>query len=159
MAGRSVPLVRIFKSDYPSLLGIIVVLVSWGLAGWALYHGSVPTNDLRGTTPVSPRGARIALAISGVLTLIAVPLSLRRGRRIQHILSDGAQVPGTLTLVRLDGDRGRVEYTYEHGGRTYEAGNAIWRNPATERLSAGDAVSVYLDPEAPAEAYVGELYD
>jgi hypothetical protein len=44
-------------------------------------------------------------------------------------------------------------------GRPYSGGNAIWKNAETQRLAAGEKVTIVLDPDDPTRAFVAALFD
>jgi hypothetical protein len=86
-------------------------------------------------------------------------LAWRRVSGIRRAISSGPEVKGRVLGIWFQKDRGQVGYEYEYGGETHQSASAIWRNAETESLQVGDEVTLIVDPEKPARAFLAQLYD
>lgn len=135
-------LARIVKADYGAMLGVVVM----GLAGGAtlVKLGHLALAQMPWWLPA--------------LGLLGLPLLIARVRSIQGLFARGVPVPGRITAVWLEGDRGRVDFEYEFAGTVYRSGAALHRTPAAERLREGQELDVLVDPERPGLALIPSLY-
>jgi len=135
-------LARIVKVDYGAMLGVVILGLS---AAAALVKAA-------------------QLALAGVpwwlpaLGLLGLPLLAMRVRFVRGVFVRGVSVPGRVTAVWLEGDRGRVEFEYEFEGQTRRCGIALHRTPAAERLREGQELEVLVDPVRPQSAVLPLLF-
>lgn len=136
-------LASIVKADYGALLGAVLMALGGGAALVKAAH----------------------LALLGMpwwlpgLGLLGVPLLLLRVRSVRGIFARGVVVPGRVTAVWLEGDRGRVDFEYAFEGATYRCGAALHRTSAAERLREGADVEVLVDRARPQSALIPALFD
>jgi hypothetical protein len=144
----------ILKNDYFSMLMLIGAVVPWvvvavGAAG--LLRSS------RGDK-IPAEMAYYGAAVTTVVTLALVPLAFWRVASIKRVIQNGAVCTGHITYIDFHRDRGRVDYTYQFAGQTYQSGNGIWKNANTQDLYEGEDIEVIVDPDKPETAYLAKLY-
>lgn len=149
---------RILKSDYPSLLLLILIGVAWVIAIIGGVFDALPQRGGAGITPVDQATKWGMFVIAGVLTLVCGWFASQRIKNIKRIISDGIEVKGRIQSIYFARDRGRVEYDYEYNGQAYHAGNAIWKNRETTKLSEGDDIDLIVDSAKPSRAFIKTLY-
>lgn len=145
-------LARIFWTDYPAFISLLVPIVSLiVILAW------IP--DWRGQGSVISAEARpcylsfAVIASAGGLLALAGRLLL-----FYRIFRSGALVKGKISKVEIKRDRGRVEYAYIFDHQEYLSGAAIHRNAQTKKLKSGDHVSLLVDPSNPRRAFICDLY-
>jgi ABC-type uncharacterized transport system permease subunit len=149
---------RILKNDYPSLLCLMAIGITWlgAIAGGVF--GALPKRHGGGMLEVNSTVLLVLIAIAAVATVLLGWLSSRRIADIRRVVSSGREVIGRIDTVWFVKDRGRVEYSYELDGKTYQSGNAIWKNSETLTLRDGDQIDLIVDPENPSRAFLASLY-
>lgn len=155
---RNAPTSRILKNDYPSLLMLMFIGIMWVLAIGGGVLGFLPKRRGGGTVEVDSTMMMVMIAIAVVVTVVFGWLSSKRIRDIKRIVNTGSEVIGRIQSIGFIKDRGRVEYDYVHDGKSYHAGNAIWKNRETTELREGDEIRLIVDPEKPTRAFIASLY-
>jgi hypothetical protein len=155
---RKVPIRRILKNDYFSMLMLVLIGVTWFLAIFANTLGFIPKRHMVGTMPTAPSMNHALLVIAIAISMLCGWLTIRRWGDIKRVIQTGPEIKGRILRIRFYRDRGRVEYKYEYQGRTYKAGNGLCKNRETTQLQAGDEIVLILDPEKPSRAFIASLY-
>jgi hypothetical protein len=158
MKNKSKPsIIRIIQSDYVALIGVLVPIVSLIMYIAVAYFGYFP--GLRGRDPIQgTEGAPVFLTLFIIGLVLGVPLAFWRIRTIQQLFSKGIEVVGQITNVSFYRDRGRIEYSYSHGGQAYAGGNAIMKTRQTQQLRSGNQVVLLVNPDEPKRALIRDLY-
>lgn len=96
---------------------------------------------------------------------IALPISMIAGGflswrivRIYRLFVSGQIVRGWILSLRIIRDRGRLEFAYEIGGRSYAAWTPVHRTKQVLSLRQGDEVEILVDASFPTHAIVRSLY-
>jgi hypothetical protein len=139
---------RIVQQDYASLLCVLGPVVFWGL------FVAVDVLGLGRRPDAKPFFRYAAPAV----TAVALPLLVVRVRRFARLFRDGVEVSGRVTACAFERDRGRVEFTFEHDGKSYAGGAALHRTARTAALAPGQELVVLFDPAAPESALLRDLY-
>lgn len=143
-------MLRIVQQDYASLLCALLPAVLWGL---------FVAVDLLGLGRGGGGEARPFFRYAApAVTVVALPLLALRVRRFGRLFREGVEVTGQVTSCDFGGDRGRVEFVFEHEGKRYEAGAAVHRTARADALAPGQEVVVLFDPAAPESALLRDLY-
>jgi len=135
---------QILKTDYLSLVLVIIAFVIWIVIGYIMFEEGEFNIDL------------IYIAIP--ITLLSLLLAMLRAKSIQSLFENAEIVEGVVTDIWKKKDRGRVTYRYIFDGREYETGHAIHLNDKTSKLDRGDKVTVCLNKEKPEKALIREIY-
>ena len=155
---RNAPTGRILKNDFPSLLMLIFIGVMWVLAIAGGVFGFLPKRHGGGVIEVDSTMMIIMIVIAGVVTILFGWLASKRIGNIKRVISSGPEVKGRIQGIGFIKDRGRVEYEYDYNGRSYRAGNAIWKNRETTRLHDGDEICrLIVDLDNPSRAFIASL--
>lgn len=151
---RSTPSLGAFvKSDYFLMLGFLGPAVTWVLALIALlFPQAFKFFDLASERP------EIFLGLALLVTIVALPLALRRLKFLQRLFREGLEVEGVITSLWMEGDRGRVEFRYDLEGRSFESGQALHRNPKTQALEEGQTIPLLVDPQNPERAILPSIF-
>jgi hypothetical protein len=149
-------IVRIIQSDYTAGLAVIAPLVTWGMYIATEYFGFFP--GLGGHNPLTGEDAPFFLILAIITTLIFIPILIWRVRSFQTLFSRGIEVPGHITNIRFNRDRGRVEYTYTYQGQIYQTGNGIYKTKRTKALQQGDEIVLMVDQDNPKRALIRDIY-
>jgi hypothetical protein len=154
---RNAPTGRILKNDYPSLLMLIFIGVMWLLAIGGGVLGFLPKRRGGGAIEVDSTMMIVMIVIAAVVTILFGWLASKRIGDIKRIVNTGPEVMGRIQSIGFIKDRGRVEYDYEYDGKSYHAGNAIWKNRETKKLQDGDEIALIVDPDNPSRAFIASL--
>jgi hypothetical protein len=155
---REVPIRRILKNDYFSMLMLVLIGVTWFLAIFGNTFGFLPKRHMVGTMPTDPSMNHALLVIAIAISMLCGWLTIRRWGDIKRVIQTGPEIKGRISSIGFYSDRGRVEYQYDYQGKTYEAGNGLCKNRETTQLKAGDEIVLILDPEKPSRAFIASLY-
>jgi hypothetical protein len=98
------------------------------------------------------------LYIAIAVTAICIPLALWRVSSFRKAFARGVEVPGLVRDTSFYRGRGRLEFTYTYQGREYTSAASVQESAAVAALSPNSRVTVILDPEAPAKAYLRDLF-
>jgi len=148
---------RVIQSDYLALILVGFPAVAWGMYIVIAFFGFFP--GMRGHDPIrGTEGAPFFLGMAIVATVVLIPLLLWRLRSFQATFARSDEVVGHITSISFFRDRGRIEYTYDMGGQTYNGWNAVMKNKRTTSLSQGDEVVLLVDRSAPKRALIRDLY-
>lgn len=146
---------KIIWSDYLTLVSVLFPIILW-----LIYLDSITTQfshmlSSKTDEPIDP-AIFIWIAVGGSATFI--PILLYRVSAIYKHFTDSEIVEGTITMIRIIKDRGRVEYSYHYSGQTYHTGNAIHKNKFTKSLREGDHVDLAVSRSNPSKALIKEMY-
>jgi hypothetical protein len=155
---RNAPTGRILKNDYPSLLMVMFIALVWILPILGAIFGFLPKRRGGGITDVDPTMLTVMIVVGVVVTLLCGWFASKRIADVKRIISSGPEVTGQIQSIDFYKDRGRVEYDYEYEGKSYHAGNAIWKNRETTALNDGDEITLILDLDNPSRAFIAALY-
>lgn len=155
---RNAPTGRILKNDYPSLLMLMFIGITWLLAIGGGVLGFLPKRRGGGGIEVDSTMMIILIVIAVVVTILFGWLASKRIGDIKRIVNAGPEVKGRIQSIGFIKDRGRVEYDYEYDGQSYHAGSAIWKNRETTKLQNGDEIVLIIDPDNPSRAFIASLY-
>ncbi|HEX6268842.1 MAG TPA: DUF3592 domain-containing protein [Anaerolineales bacterium] len=144
MQSRSPSLFRIISTDYPSYLSVLFPLVFGGFSLYFFFAG----ND----------AVRLFLPLALGVTLVGVPVLVRRYRSIASVFADGEQTKGVITGISFFRGRGLVKYSYTFQGEKRVSDNAINKNGRTRKLKVGQNVTVLVDRNNPKRAFIQEIY-
>lgn len=145
--------VSTFKADYGFMLGLVAPLVGWGLflATWL-------APGLMAAVGIKPGNTPLFLGMAGLFTLLGLPVAWLRWRGLQKLFAHGRECQGEITSVWLSGDRGRVEFSYQVDGQSFQCGMALHRNASAEALAEGQVVDLLVDPDNPSKAILPQLF-
>jgi len=135
----------ILWNDWPALASWIGLLMSW-----ALYAGLPLFKRGQDHAPFFP------FVVAATLVLLAL-LAWRIGR-VHVLFARGKEVPGEITGLWLDRDRGRLEFCYRVGETAYHCWAPVHKTARVLALEEGLAVRVLVDPANPRHAIVRDLY-
>lgn len=144
MQGRSPSLFRVISTDYPSYLSVLFPAVFGVFSLYFFFAG----ND----------ALRLFLPLAAAVTIVGIPVLVRRYRTIAATFADGVQTTGVITGIGFFRGRGRVEYSYTFQGEKQLSSNAINRNSRTRQLRVGQKVIVLVDRDRPKQAFIQEIY-
>lgn len=144
MQGRSPSLFRVISTDYPSYLSVLFPVVFGAFSLYFFFAG----ND----------ALRIFLPLAAGVTIVGIPVLVRRYRTIASTFAEGVQTSGVITGIGFFRGRGRVEYSYTFQGEKQLSSNAINRNSRTRQLRVGQKVTVLVDRDRPKQAFIQEIY-
>lgn len=157
---REVKTGKILKNDYFSLLLLMVCGMSALMPVFPII-GFIPRRGGR-SEMIDPEQKWFFILFMGGCALLAIGLcgwlAYRRIKRVRRILESGQEISGKVVEIWFQKDRGRIEYEYELDGQHYRSGNAIWKNQQTKGLSVDSDVTLIVDPEKPARAFIASLY-
>jgi len=137
---------------------LMFIGIMWVLAIGGGVLGFLPKRRSGGTLEVDSTMMIIMIVIAVVVTISFGWLSSKRIGDIKRIVNTGPEVKGRIHSIGFMKDRGRVEYDYEYDGKSYHAGNAIWKNRETTKLQDGDEITLIVDPDNPSRAFIASLY-
>lgn len=150
-------IVRTIQSDYLTMLGILVPVVSLIMYACVAYFGYFP--GFRGHDPIQgTEGAPLFLYMLIFGLVVGLPLAFWRIHSIQQMFEKGVEVLGQVTKISFYRDRGRVEYSYTYQNLNYSGGNAIMKTGKTLQLSPGSQIVLLVNPDEPNCALVRDLY-
>ncbi len=135
---------QIIKTDYLSLVFLIIAAVIWPSFGYVMID--------EGDFDI----IFIYVAIS--ITLISLLIVFFRIRSIQSLFLNCEKIEGVITGLWTSKDRGRVTYKYIYKEKEYETGHGIHLNEKTSKLNVGDEVTVCLKRGNPKKALLREIY-
>ena len=139
----SVPV--ILWNDWPALASWVGVVVGWVLyGGFTLRKGGQHSAHF------------FAPLVAATLVLLAL-LAWRIGR-VHRLFARGKEVPGEITGLWLDRDRGRLEFCYRVGETQCHCWAPVHKTARVLALSEGRSVRVLVNPANPRQAIVSELY-
>ena len=139
----SVPV--ILWNDWPALASWVGVVVGWALyGGFTLLKGGQHSAHF------------LAPLVAATLVLLAL-LAWRIGR-VHLLFARGKEVPGEITGLFLDRDRGRLEFCYRVGETECRSWAPVHKTARVLALADGQQVRVLADPTNPRQAIVRELY-
>lgn len=147
---------KIILTDYPAFLLTIAAPLSWLLLAGAFVIGGMPNRS--GEFISFGEIGFIMLAIAIIVTVVTVPLLLRRIESYKNLLLRGRDATGVITSVWFVKDRGRVEYDVDFQGQRLHAWNAIMKKKETLALRVGDSVGLAVDANDPRRALIRHLY-
>jgi hypothetical protein len=142
--GRSPSLFRVISTDNSSYLSVLFPIVFGLFSIYFFFSG----ND----------ALRLFLPLAIGVTVIGVPVLIRRYRAITSAFTEGAQTKGTITGIGFFRGRGVVKYSYTFQGKQHASDNAINKNGRTRQLKIGQKVTVLVDPRDPKRAFIQEIY-
>lgn len=151
IVGRDMSALRL--TMFAVFLPILILLVS---SVWLL-----PGNN--------PADAPYAIALSAV-ALVAAPCALgylaaRRVGFMRRILNAGPRVDGEITHVWYSlpwplskTPKGYLEYRFDYHGETHDCSTTVFKSAATSGFLIGDQVTIAVNPDAPQQAFIVEMY-
>ena len=149
--------VSIVKNDYGALMGFIMPLVLWSMFIATNVFGF--SLSRRGRAPIESNSTDSTfLYIAIVGTVVGIALLVWRIYSFQQTFSNGEKTVGRITSVSFFKDRGRIEYSYNLKGQTYQSGNAIMKNKKTQSFRDGDEIELIVDRLNPKRAFIKTLY-
>ena len=135
---------RVISTDYASFLSVLFPIVFGGFSIYFFFAG----ND----------ALRLFLPLAIIVTVIGVPVLVRRYRTISSVFEDGTEAKGIVTGLSFFRGRGRVQYSYTFQGEKQTSDNAINKNGRTRKLRVGQTVTVLVDRNNPKRAFIREIY-
>jgi hypothetical protein len=144
MQGRSPSLLRVISTDYSSYLSVLFPIVFGVFSLYFFFSGD--------------DAVRLFLPLAIGVTVIGVPVLIRRYRTISSVFVEGEQAKGIITGIGFFRGRGNVKYSYTVQGKKQESSNAINKNGRTRKLQVGQKVTVLIDPKDPKQAFIQEIY-
>lgn len=144
MKSRSPSLFRVISTDYPSFLSVLFPIA---FGGFSIYF-FFTRND----------AFQLFLLLAIGVTIVGVPVLIRRYRAISSVFEDGAQTKGVVTSLSFFRGRGQVKYSYTFQGEEQISDNAINKNSRTRKLRVGQTVTVLVDRKDPKRAFIQEIY-
>lgn len=130
----------------------------WFLTIASGVFGYLPHRTNGGLIRIDATKLAIMIVSDVALTVLLGWLVTRRIAYVRRIAESGLEVTGRIVSIAFFRDRGRVEYDFEFDGKTYHAGNAIWKNAETTRLKIGDELKLLVDPDRPSGVFISFLY-
>jgi hypothetical protein len=148
---------KVIKSDYLSLLLLLLPIVGVLLLIDAQFFGIVPGLIKRG------RGIEVLdpmffLGFAIVCIVVCLPILWNRFRAMQRHFDTGFDAMATITEVMFYKDRGRVTFSYLVNGQHYSTGNAIHKNVMTASFQVGQPLAIVVSSTNPEKAYIKALY-
>lgn len=142
---------RIFSivwTDLPALVCLMCLPVIWLISAQLIFFrhdGSFTARDaLMLAIPLSA-------AVGGLLAWRIV--------RVHRLFVHGRVVRAQITRVHVArGDRGRVDFAFDFGGRRVSSWTSVHKNKQVEALAVNQEVEVLVDSTKPANAIVRQLY-
>lgn len=128
--------VKVLKSDYLSVLALIVPIVATLLFIDVKYFGILKYFLSKGKD-FTPGDAGIFFVIAIIAAVVFIPLLLWRMNQMQDHFENGIEVVGKIVYLKLWKDRGKIRYTYEVDGKQYISGQGVHRNRLINSLSQG----------------------
>ncbi len=144
MQSQRPSLFRVISTDYPSFLSVLFPIVFGGFSIYFFFAG----ND----------AYRLFLPLAMIVTVIGVPVLVRRYRTISSVFVDGTEAKGIVTGLSFFRGRGRVQYSYTFQGEKQSSDNAINKNGRTRKLRVGQNVTVLVDRNNPKQAFIRDIY-
>ncbi len=136
---------KIIANDWPSLASAVGIPIIWGI-----YYAF----------PYIRPGAALISILLPILISAALALVLAgRVRRVARLFSSGILTRAVVTDLRIERDRGRLEFAFEHGGRRISSWMPVHKTAAVMALIPGTAIEVLCDPEKPEKAIVKSLFE
>ncbi len=148
-------MLRILRNDFGATFALIALGVIWGLSLVVGVFGGIPGKRRAAPSPDTPWRAAGIAAVAGVVLL---PVALVRIVGLRRLLAGGREVPGRVTEIWFDKDRGQVSYTYAVAGREHQNTNTVWKNDRTSGLQPGDPVTVVVDLGDPSRAVLADVF-
>ena len=137
----------ILWTDWPALLCLMVIPVIWLLSA-----------QLPFVRRDSSYGAFEVLMIAVPVSLLAGGCLIWRVVRIYQLFARGQLVRARITRLDMSGDRGRLEFAYDIGGRRVSSWTPVYKNKQVEALSLNQEVEVLVDLTHRDNAIVRQLY-
>lgn len=144
MQGRSLSLFRVISTDYSSYLSVLFPIVFGVFSLYFFFAG----ND----------AVQLFVPLAIGVTVIGIPVLVRRYHTISSVFADGEQTKGEITGIGFFRGRGVVKYSYTFHGQKHASDNAINKNGRTRKLKIGQKVTVLVDPKDPKRAFIQEIY-
>lgn len=135
---------RVISTDYASFLSVLFPIVFGGFSIYFFFAG----ND----------ALRLFLPLAMIVTVIGVPVLVRRYQTISSVFEDGTEAKGIVTGLNFFRGRGRVQYSYTFQGEKQTSDNAINKNGRTRKLRVGQNVTVLVDRNNPKQAFIRDIY-
>lgn len=136
----------ILWNDWPALACWIGVPIVWVVAfSFPLFHRNAP--DLDGLV---------------VFSVIAMALLLGclswRLYRVFRLFKWAVVVPGSVISVSIAKDRGRLDYAYSYRDESFYSWCPVHKTARVLSFSRGQEIRVLIDPNAPKQSVVVELF-
>jgi hypothetical protein len=151
--GTPIPtLTSIVWTDYTAFFQAAIIVVVW-----IIYIAWVPKWTARGPI-IAPWMAPYILYFAIFMTLIGLTIITWRVILLRRIFRGGEQVQGKIIAFSMRRDRGRVDYGYIYKGVEYQCRASVHRTMLTNKLKAGERVTLVVDRKNPKHAYIQHIY-
>jgi len=135
---------RIMFTNYVAFIGVLSPALLWLVFLFDHFRGDrLTTSDL------------IAL---GSITLLGLIIMVWKIFSISAIINNGLETTATVHSSGFYRSRGRIKFIYSFQGEKYMTQNTVNSNKRTRAFTAGDQVSICLDPNNPKKAIIKDIY-
>jgi len=138
---------RVVWTDWPALFSAVAIPIIWLICILFPFMR-------RGVQPLAPHLLILATSIS---ILAALALGWRIVR-IQRLFRHGHSTTGRITRIQTAKDRGRVEFSFELSGRSFDSWTPVHKNRQVLALRENQEVEILVDPTQPKNAIIRHLY-
>ncbi len=157
MGNKELNVGKLLFMDYGCFLFLMFPVMSWVLTGIG-YFRSIYGSKLIENPDINAESLPFFLYLAIGLTVVFVPLLLRRIGIFRRVWEQGRTASGWITGVSFYRGRGTLRYNYEFQGKNVESANTVMRNKQTRDLQSGMPVEVMVDPEKPKRGFLVYLY-
>ncbi|HNW29096.1 MAG TPA: hypothetical protein PKN50_11510 [Spirochaetota bacterium] len=151
-------IIDIIKADQPSKIALIITAVTWALCLCTAIYPFLPEGFMN-SSPLTGKDAPYYLKSALGTTLLAAGVIAARILSILGVFKNGAEVTGSVKVVRIKGSRGYIIYTYNYEGKEYSKTASL---NFTKKLKAlyreGGPISLAVNANRPAQSLVRDLY-
>ncbi|MFA7567261.1 MAG: hypothetical protein WCY01_09570 [Alkalispirochaeta sp.] len=99
----------------------------------------------------------VGIALAG--TVVLCTLGLKRGFAVLNILRNGTETVGTIVAVMIQGQRGRIEFTFLHAEEKITVNLAVRKCTVLKEMKQGTRVRVRYDNNRPALAVLPVVFE
>lgn len=151
-------IIDIIKGDQASGIALIITAVTWALWLWTVIYPFLPEGFIR-SSPLTGSDAPYYLKSALGTTLLAGGVVTARLLSIMRIFKNGAEVTGSVKVVRIKGSRGYIIYTYHYEGREYsKTASLTFTKRMKELYREGGPIRLAVNANRPAQSLVRDLY-
>ena len=136
---------KIILNDWPALASAVGIPIIW------VIHYAFPY--------LRPGAVNVP---SWLPVLISSAFALTLADRISHIarlFEHGLSARAVVTNLRIERDRGRLEFVFEYDGRRFASWMPVHKTEQVMTLIPGTAIEVLFNREKPEQAIVKSLFE
>ncbi|HOT43947.1 MAG TPA: hypothetical protein PLM53_05795 [Spirochaetota bacterium] len=150
--------IDIIKADQASKIALAITAVTWALCLWTVIYPFMP-EGFWSSSPLTGSDAPNYLKSALGTTLLAAGVIAARLLSVLGVFKNGAEVTGSIKIVRIKGSRGYIIYTYSYEGKEYSKTASL---NFTKKMKAlyreGGPISLAVNANRPSQSLVRDLY-